>query len=473
MTSHSEVFISKYTNKEWGHNGSLYYTGSSGPQSTINYNKNYSACIQKFIREHRINTVADLGCGDFTCAKNMYDQLHVKYMGYDVYGDSQYNSIIGYNNRLCANTPAGKYSFKQMDIFAQREQLQYAELYILKNVLDYWTNEDIVTFMDYLTTNNKCKYLIVCVKYTDAKPDRTNVCGEQSPLCSQYYPLNKYKTTQLLTYNENAVYLITAANTDIKKVLVLQCENRTTLDYLGLTKRSLEYMINYSNMNENMSGYVYEYKYMNVDDRYCYLDGKPIHPACAKVNIIKEVLENTDAYYLVFLDSDAWINDIHRLHYLLKMMDSTSNSKYSNKHGAISRDPYRKRNTYINSGSFLLKVGDYTRNMYAELVEMMRRDDSHLTEWTYDQHYISQYIMEHKDDFIVFVPNIMNTPSGIILRHNWYKTHRLYTDLYNILDVLYQSVELNQPFTISELDVDGHIDTAPYPNIMEEANEYL
>ena len=41
---------------------------------------------------------------------------------------------------------------------------------------------------------------------------------------------------------------------------------------------------------------------------------------------------------------------------------------------------------------------------------------------------MSEYVFNHKENFNVFIPTILNTPIGIILRHNWSKNKAMYDD---------------------------------------------
>jgi hypothetical protein len=101
------------------------------------------------------------------------------------------------------------------------------------------------------------------------------------------------------------------------------------------------------------------------------------------------------------------------------MLDKMIKSISKNKQGYFSRDPYLKYNTFINSGSFVIKINDYTRKMYDYFVQQTIA--SPVNKWPYDQKYISDYVYENKKDFIIFRPDICNTPIGKILRHGWIK----------------------------------------------------
>jgi hypothetical protein len=234
------------------------------------------------------------------------------------------------------------------------------------------------------------------------------------------------------------------------KVLMIQVDNRLELDYLCLTRkintRCQEYL--YSSPHTNHIQYTYLFFYMM---KHYY---EKIHPATAKIQIVMDLLNENKYDIIVFLDSDAWIQNPDYLHQLMDKFIATPDI-----HGCYSRDPFLIKNTYINSGSFLLKVNDYTRNMYRTLLEELKIDPSHHNEWTYDQYYISNYVFQNKPHFWVFKPDVLNTPFGMILRHNWYKNVKMFRDLYQLLDKSFVYTIPAEPFLI-----ENYIDTAEYPN---------
>lgn len=44
------------------------------------------------------------------------------------------------------------------------------------------------------------------------------------------------------------------------------------------------------------------------------------------------------------------------------------------KQGCFSRDPYVKKNTFINRGSFILKINKFTKDFYNELIMNLEND---------------------------------------------------------------------------------------------------
>ena len=129
-----------------------------------------------------------------------------------------------------------------------------------------------------------------------------------------------------------------------------------------------------------------------------------------------------ESHILVFLDSDAWIQNGYWLNDIINNLINNQE-----KQGCFSRDPYLKINTFINSGSFILKINNFTKEMYKNIISDLYSNNAYHNRWPYDQYYISKYIFENKQNFIIFVPNILNSPIGKVLRHNWLKNQKMYS----------------------------------------------
>ena len=241
------------------------------------------------------------------------------------------------------------------------------------------------------------------------------------------------------------------------KVLIVQTDNRNNVDYLGLTKLANSRTVQYMQKAENLQDIEYRYEFVDMTPEYY----ENMHPATGKINVMNHLLQTIQDDIIVFLDSDAWIQTPDYLHQLLLRLANSSEN------GCFSRDPYLIKNDYINSGSFLLKVNDFTRMLYQEIIEKLNSDSSHHMEWTYDQYYISRTIYKYKEHFLVFIPHVINTPHGEVLRHNWWKSYKLFSDLYAILDV-------NKPYQPpTELyDFEKQIDNECWPNVNDDCNTY-
>jgi hypothetical protein len=238
---------------------------------------------------------------------------------------------------------------------------------------------------------------------------------------------------------------------------ILQTDNRPTLDYLLLSQK----------VNKKMcSKFSYKYSYIPIDnDKYSFH-----FKQFAKLYIVNDFIQNLNDDILIFLDSDAWIQNGF---YLQTILNNLIND--TNKHGCYSRDTYGHNWTYINSGSFIMKINDFTKNMYKELITSFEKelkdnnnDDKILFEKNTkcDQYYMSNFVFTNKDSFYIFQPSVLNTADGIILRHNWWKSNKMYEDMNEILkkDIITDN-------TI--FDPNKYYDKKPFPNAKISMPLYL
>jgi SAM-dependent methyltransferase len=199
-----KTFTKIYETNEWGeggNDGTKSYKGSSGDGSLIDKVKDtYIPFLQQFIIAKNIKSIVDLGCGDFQTGKLIYDKLDVKYTGYDTY-----EKVIDYNKGIFSPP---KYSFIFLDFYTKKEQIISADLCILKDVIQHWPLEAIYTFLDYLVSSKKFKYILLtnCSFQTE---DNTDIkFGQFRPLSVNYFPLKYYNPVKLYSYDTKEVSLI-------------------------------------------------------------------------------------------------------------------------------------------------------------------------------------------------------------------------------------------------------------------------
>jgi hypothetical protein len=196
-----EVFTNVYENKVWGNNGFAEYNGSSGGGSEISYNiDTYVPFIKKFITDNNINSVTDLGSGDFKCGKLIYDDLDVTYTGYDTY-----KKVIDYNSSQYSLL---KYSFIHLDFCNNKESIINGELCILKDVIQHWSLKNIYNFLDYLVETKKFKYILICNCCNQTQDDTDIENGGFRYLSCEYFPLKKYNPKKLYNYDSKEVSVI-------------------------------------------------------------------------------------------------------------------------------------------------------------------------------------------------------------------------------------------------------------------------
>lgn len=196
-----KYFTYIYETCAWGDNNINKYNGSSGEGSSVDFNKNtYIPFFKKFITDNNIKNVVDLGCGDFRCGKLLYDDLDVVYTGYDTY-----KKVIDYISREYTSS---KYSFMHLDFYNNRQDIINGDLYILKDVIQHWSSDDINTFLEYLIENKKCKYILLCNCSYQTQDNRILDSDGFGALSCDYLPLKKFNPTKLYNYNTKEVSVI-------------------------------------------------------------------------------------------------------------------------------------------------------------------------------------------------------------------------------------------------------------------------
>jgi len=202
MSHHIKYFTKIYRMREWGNNNNPKYRGSSGEGSTLDFNKDtYIPFLKKFIIENNIQSIVDLGCGDFICGTYIYEDIdNVKYNGYDAY-----KQLIHHHQSVYKDT---KYNFLHLDFFNNKEYIIDGDLYILKDVLQHWSINDITIFLDYLISHKVFKYILIinCSYQTNDNVDIDT--GKFRPLSADYLPLKKYNPEILYKYNTKEVSVI-------------------------------------------------------------------------------------------------------------------------------------------------------------------------------------------------------------------------------------------------------------------------
>jgi hypothetical protein len=189
-----------------------------------------------------------------------------------------------------------------------------------------------------------------------------------------------------------------------------------------------------------------------------------MHPATRKIHMVDFFLKKTAYDVFVFLDSDAWVQNGKWLHEIIKNL-----MQDENKHGCFSRDPYVKKNTFINSGSFIIKNNEYTKSMYSNIIRDLYENRTYHNVWPWDQYYISKYIFENRERFTIFVPDILNTPLGKVIRHNWLKNWKMYHDLSELKSLGKEHVIKDN----TQYNIEEYYDHNVYPNVEELGYEYF
>lgn len=145
----ASVFQKIYTQNKW-----LFGSGEGSLPAVV---KPYQEFLQKFLREKSIQSVVDVGCGDWQFSR-LIEWGNIQYLGLDVVPE-----VIRQNQRQFATE---NISFAALD--ATRESLPPADLLLVKDVLQHWPNETIQNFLPNL---KNYRYTLI----TNDADERTNV----------------------------------------------------------------------------------------------------------------------------------------------------------------------------------------------------------------------------------------------------------------------------------------------------------
>jgi hypothetical protein len=195
-----DVFTDIYERSFWGSNMNPTYRGSSGSGSDPDYNRPYIEWLRDLIRDRKIQTVVDLGCGDFRSGPAIYRGLNVSYTGLDVY-----RPLI---NSL--QTEYSDYQFRHLDFFTDLQEIPPGDLCILKDVLQHWSNRDITVFLDRLIRSKKFRWILIC-NCAQQKRVKTIKTGYHRQLSSAFRPLCLFNPTILFRYETKEVSIIDCA----------------------------------------------------------------------------------------------------------------------------------------------------------------------------------------------------------------------------------------------------------------------
>ena len=153
---HQKIFSEIYANGTWGKNEGLkFYSGTGSDEK---FAVPYADTIGKFIKENNIQSVVDLGCGDFRIGKKITDLNDVTYTGIDVVAD-----LISFNSKEFGNE---RIKFRRLNIV--KDKLPESELCLIRQVLQHLSNADIEKVL------KKCrqfKYVII----TEHQPIGDNI----------------------------------------------------------------------------------------------------------------------------------------------------------------------------------------------------------------------------------------------------------------------------------------------------------
>ena len=171
----------------------------------FNTTKNTYHFYKNFFFKHNIETVLDIGCGDWQFSQYInFD--NIKYRGIDIVP-----SVIEENNKYVSEN----IDFVCGDIsdYNQLEPYTNVDLILVKDVLQHWSNDEIDNFLSKITKSN-AKYMLITSAYKHFRDKNKN--GTERNIDNKYSfaPLdlmqpkyNQYNFKKVLKYQYKEVIL--------------------------------------------------------------------------------------------------------------------------------------------------------------------------------------------------------------------------------------------------------------------------
>jgi SAM-dependent methyltransferase len=139
VDEHARVFNRHYMTNAW-------IGGGSGTGSTPEVTASYRDFLSKFLKENKIKSVVDLGCGDWQFSQ-LIDWTGIDYLGVDVSG------VVLENTKRFT-----KPGIRFLELNGTSGSLPGGDLLILKDVIQHWSNADVKAFLPNLS---KFKYALI------------------------------------------------------------------------------------------------------------------------------------------------------------------------------------------------------------------------------------------------------------------------------------------------------------------------
>lgn len=208
-TDSKRVFTQLHRDGAWG--------SGCGPGATLDFCQPLINFLTPHFAERKVKTLCDLGCGDFQWQPSLVANTGVKYIGVDCI-----DALIEQNS---AQYPRPAYEFRSIDFAATpAAQLPEADVYLIKDVLQHWTSDDVNQFLvELLIARPSAEVLVInCVNQETDKRDIQT--GQFEPLNKSRYPLNEFNVEELFAFHSKVVYRISPSKLNTPAPIITQAK---------------------------------------------------------------------------------------------------------------------------------------------------------------------------------------------------------------------------------------------------------
>lgn len=190
--SNESVFTGIYKTAAWGRNEEG--KGFSGDGSVLENATPYVSFLEEFIKKNDIQSVVDLGCGDWTLSQHL-NWSGIQYIGIDVV------KFVIENNQKLYSAP----NIRFIHADATQFDLPEGDLLICKDVLQHLSNEDILKILKQRAKFKHCLFVNDVTRSNSARMNAKIDSGELRPLDLSKAPfyLKGEKVLKYLAHHNN------------------------------------------------------------------------------------------------------------------------------------------------------------------------------------------------------------------------------------------------------------------------------
>jgi|HubBroStandDraft_4_1064222.scaffolds.fasta_scaffold35312_4 SAM-dependent methyltransferase len=161
----ADVFSEIYAQKQWDNEKDEKF--NSGTGSSAAYMSHYCELINSFIQKHHVQTVVDLGCGDFRVGARI-SRPEMSYVGVDVVQD-----LVAHNEKTFG---ADHIRFQCVDIMSGA--LPDGDLCLIRQVLQHLSNREILLVLEMCV---KYRYVIITEHLPNGRRTKPNLDKPHGP----------------------------------------------------------------------------------------------------------------------------------------------------------------------------------------------------------------------------------------------------------------------------------------------------
>jgi len=203
----AEAFDKIYRSKAWGRlDDEAFYSGFGSDQE---FAVPYTEWVTRFIIEHDVKNVVDLGCGDFRVGRLLCAANNVRYVGLDVVPD-----LISYNQSRFGREGV---EFRGGNII--EDELPDGDLCLIRQVLQHLSNEEIVRV---LAKCGKYRHLLITEEIYAGRRMRPNYDKPHAPDNRLYDRSGVYLDLPPYSLNHKVVLELNASSESVLRTSLVE-----------------------------------------------------------------------------------------------------------------------------------------------------------------------------------------------------------------------------------------------------------